>query len=463
MKKILLSLFDSNIVRNILRTDVVRVLLESNDVNSIVILTHPTKVNEYKKEFTSPKIIFDSYPLNKPSRSELFSWFLIKHTIHTKNVRSKIDEIYDRDGSYFLRKLLKYVIALITFYVSYIKIVDLFIKKITIFCFNEKKFEPLIEKYNPDLVFLPTIFGNNDIRLLKLCLKKNIPNMGMIKSWDNLLGKDPLLLWPNYLVVHNEIVKKLAISMHGYPKERIFISGIPQFDVYQNKDFVLSREDFFNRLKINPDKKLIVYSAMGGWISLYEVEIIKMLADIINNSDSLLYSSQLLVRLHPAYLSEDEKLKEIPNIILVRPGVSSFNKEPGHIDFEFRNDDTLELASTLKWANVLINSGSTMTIDAVCFDTPVINIGFDGYVSEKILEKSAKRLLMKDHYLPIIKSGGVKAVYNKEELVEAINTYLKDPSIDQEGRKRIVNEQCYKFDGKSGQRIGYFILNHLNK
>jgi hypothetical protein len=41
-----------------------------------------------------------------------------------------------------------------------------------------------------------------------------------------------------------------------------------------------------------------------------------------------------------------------------------------------------------------------------------------------------------------------------EELLKYINMYLENPSLDKEGRKRIINEQCYKLDGRSGERIG---------
>jgi hypothetical protein len=61
------------------------------------------------------------------------------------------------------------------------------------------------------------------------------------------------------------------------------------------------------------------------------------------------------------------------------------------------------------------------------------------------------------HYQPIVKSGGVKIVYSIDELIHSINSYLDNPGLDRDGRKRIIEEHCFKLDGKSGQRIGKFI------
>lgn len=463
MKTILMNVFDSNMVRNIMRTDVLKTLLESDDVGKVVLLTHHTKVEVYRREFASPKIIIDQYPPNIASKLDLYAFFLGRHIIHTRNVRLKIDELYDRArGNRFVR-ILKYLGALFIFYTSIPKPIDRLYRALNIWMYDEHLFDDLMQKYKPDFVFLPTIFGHNDLRLMKYCRIHHIPTVGMIKSWDNLLGKDPLLMWPDRLVVHNDIVKGYAMDMHQYPESRIFVSGLPQFDVYADPHFPPTKEAFFASLGLDPSKRLVLYSCMGGWISLHEREIIEMLARLVHEKGVLCEPSQLLVRLHPAYRSEDAELEKIPNITVVRPGIPSMDRNPERFDFEFRIDDTKELAATLKYADVIINSGSTMTIDAACFDTPIINMAFDGDMGKDVYERSAERLLKKDHYAPILASGGVAVVDTKEELIEAINSYLKDRTLHRAGRARLVAEQCYTLDGKAGRRIGEYILRSMKE
>jgi hypothetical protein len=457
-KTLLMSVFDGNMVRNILRTDVLTLLVESPELNKIVVLCHPSKVNLYREEFKNEKLVFEAYPSTIPKFSDIIAGFIIRHIIHTNNVRAKIDELRDRAAGSYLARLCKYFIALIIFYTSQVSLIDRLYRACAIWLYDDRPFESVLRRHTPDLVFLPTIFGNNDIRLLKRCTRLGVKNVGMIKSWDNLLGKDALLIWPDRLIVHNEIVKGYATSMYGFPTSRIFISGIPQFDIYAHLDKLPSKEAFLESMQLDPAKKLLVYSCMGRWISLHELEIVRLLAEIVQTPGKLSVPSQLLVRLHPAYPSEDVLMGTIPGIRVVRPGMVDKDRNPERFDFEFHQKDTIELMATLKYADVLMNSGSTMTIDAACFDTPIINIAFDGKMGKDVFVRSAERLLKKDHYLPILATGGVSVAHTEEELIAQIDEYVCNRQKNHGGRQRIVDEQCFRMDGQSGSRIAHFIL-----
>ena len=457
MKTVLIYVYDSNIVRNILRTKVLPTLIQSTKIAKIVLLVHALKVDEYSEEFTDPKIVLEAYPPNRPSKGELGAWFLIRQTIPTNNVRLKINEILDRNPSL---RIPKYICALVIHTLSRWYRLQRLILKILEIPFRTATFAPLLEKHKPDLVFLPTTYDINDIRLLKYCRAHKIPTVGMIKSWDNLLGKDALVIPPDHLVVHNDIVKRHAIELTHYPEKEILVSGIPQFDIYADPSFTDSKEAFFKEMGLDPSKKLILYACMGAWINLHEREMIEIIADLVA-TNTFAYPAQLLVRLHPAYLSEDEAVKKIPNITLDRPGNGNFDRNSWRADWEFSVNDTRRLANTLKWSDVVIHSGSTMSIDAVSFDLPIVNVGYDGNVQNEKYERSARRLLKKDHYRPIVESGGVTAVESTEELITAVNGYLRDRGLHRQGRERIIAEQIYKLDGKAGERIGNFIIECL--
>ncbi len=456
-KTILIHVFDSNIVRNMLRTDVLKVLLSSG--HKVVLLMQPRRIDVYKKEFSHKNIEIIEYPAPNPNIVELVGWFIAKNSIHTYNVRQKQEELLDKKRERNLR-LPKYLVARVVFAFSRFFFFRAIVKKVVAHCFDHSRFNLILEKYRPDIVFLPTIFTTNDIRLLKACKKKKIQTVGMIKSWDNLTGKDPMLIHPDWLIVHNQKVAEEAMVMHKYPQANIFVSGIPQLDVFAKSDFPSSRTDFVAKLGLDPNKKIVLYTAMGSWIVTHEKEIIEILADIVSNK--LPFPAQLLVRLHPAYASEDEKLKGIKNVILDRPGGSNFQFNSWRADWEFDIEDTRHLVSSIAHSAVVVNSGSTTTIDAACLDKPIINICFDGYAGEsEVQSRSVRRLLCKEHYMPIIKSGGVQVVYNIEELTKAIIDSIAEPSKYRDGRLKIVSEQCYKLDGNSGKRIGEYILQKL--
>jgi CDP-glycerol glycerophosphotransferase (TagB/SpsB family) len=129
---------------------------------------------------------------------------------------------------------------------------------------------------------------------------------------------------------------------------------------------------------------------------------------------------------------------------------------------EILEDDMEHLANSLYHAAVVITTTSTISIDAARFDKPIINMAFDGW-EKRPFHKSVRRKFTRHHahYQPIVKSGGVYIVNTFDEMPAAINRYLEHPEYEQEGRARIVREQCQFTDGKSGERIGKALLAQL--
>jgi hypothetical protein len=54
--------------------------------------------------------------------------------------------------------------------------------------------------------------------------------------------------------------------------------------------------------------------------------------------------------------------------------------------------------------------------------------------------------------------GGIRVAHNFDELFAYVNAYLDDPTLDREGRARIVERECRAIDGKTGERVGQYVL-----
>src|SRR5262249_5037667 len=102
----------------------------------------------------------------------------------------------------------------------------------------------------------------------------------------------------------------------------------------------------------------------------------------------------------------------------------------------------------------------TIAIEAAICDTPVVNIGFDGPEVRPLLD-SAARYYRYDHYRPLVEAGAVRVAAAPDELIGLVRTYLDQPELDQAGRARAVEEQCYRADGRSAARLAEFILGQL--
>lgn len=455
-KTILINIFDTGAIRNILRTGVLDVLKKDENIK-IVILFPEDKKEMYEKEFASENVIIDSWPDKLPSKIEQFALFVTKNSIPTHAVR-QIQEV-GIDGSIMKRG--RYIFARVFWLFGHIYLWRAFVRIIVANFFNDALFGDVIKKYKPDLIFCPTIYSINDLRLLKYAKENKISVIGMIKSWDSLTSKDPLLIKPDYLIVHNEIIKKEAVNIGHYPEEKIFIAGMPQFDNYINENVLVPREEFLNSRGLDPDKKLILYIAVGACLSLHEKEMIELLGEIINSGE-LKYPAQLLVRLYPSFTSNEDQIKPIPNMVMERPGKALFSDSEKTLrdNYDLKGGATEHLINSLKWSDVSIDGGSTTIIESSLLDTPSVMIGFDA-CEDKNYWRSSKRLPKRDHEIPAVKSSGFKVANNKQELIKYINEYLDNRNLDKEGRQRLVQEQCYKIDGKAGERVAKFILSKI--
>ena len=109
------------------------------------------------------------------------------------------------------------------------------------------------------------------------------------------------------------------------------------------------------------------------------------------------------------------------------------------------------LADLLYHSDVIISHISTLTIDAAVFNKPSIFIGFD--VEQKPYYKGLRRFHDMEYLQEIRKTGGVKLAESLDELFKYVSQYLANPKLDEEGRKKIVEEYCWKLDAKSSERL----------
>lgn len=310
----------------------------------------------------------------------------------------------------------------------------------------------IMNRHKPDVVFAPTMIPREEVALLRLAKQRGIATVGMFKSWDNPTSKAFLRIFPDRIICHTEHVKQEAHELYGYPFERMIVTGVPQFDEYVHVQTLESRDAFFENLGLDSKKKLIVYAPAGDWMSMTDKETLEILLDAIDRGE--VRDVQVLLRLHPAYESKAEELKGRAHLIVERPGVYLSAKLR---DVELDLAEMRHLASMFAYADVSINTASTLTIESAIFDTPVVLIGFDGR-EKKPYWQSVVRYYDREHYVKVLKTHAARLVKSPDEFIEAINAYLHEPDKDSAQRAQLVREQCFQLDGKAGKRVADAIL-----
>jgi len=449
MKTIFISILSGVEAKDILRTDVVHRLLRAGH-RVVLFFKSKERIDFYKKEFEHSNLIFESVSRFSLSRGDRLFEFLKKYLTRTKTIFLHKKAVFFTEQNYLTygaSVMLSFVLGW-----SWVRSVSrLLDEKLVV----NNSFSGFFDQYNPVLVFLANLFDPMEIAILRESKKRNIRTVGFINSWDKITSKGHIRILPKKLIVTNEVVKKEAIQYLNEKEKDIFVSGVPFYDNYVHKP-VLSREEFFKKIGADSQKELLVFAPLGRIWALSDWDMIDMLYGLIQKK-VFKKDLEFLVRFPPNDFVHEENIKKRPYLRCDVPGVR-FQTSLG-MDWDMNFSEIEYLRNTLHHCSILVGYSSSVSIDAAFWNKPVINIGFT--VRPTPANKDPITRYQTTHYSKALRSGGIRLVNSKEELIEWVNKYLEDPLRDAEGRARLVREQCYRVDGKAGERIAEFLLKNL--
>jgi len=312
-----------------------------------------------------------------------------------------------------------------------------------------------IEQYKPSLVFGTNVFYMADAQFMRLAHERGIRTLGMVRSWDNCYSKGVLRFIPDTLLVNTHLIKEECVALHDVPAERIEVIGLPQFD----DSFTgvrTSREQFMHSLGVNPAKKLIVFAPGGAALTDIDWQFCDILKGAMDTG-AIKERVHILVRNHPIHSADLSRFEGDERFTIEYPGKGFRNNRK---ETELVPDEAKHLADTLASADVVLWVATTLGIDAAVFDKPEIVLNFDGYETRPYYH-SVRRYHDEDHMKKMLATGGMHVASTKEELIEWINRYLDDPTLDAAGRKKVVETQIVYTDGKAGERLERTLLAYI--
>ncbi len=451
MKTIFISIFEGVEVKNILRTPILKNLLADKEVRIVLFTKSQAKVDYYSAEFKDPRIFFEVVEWKSPSRIDRFFSklkFTLLRTETTNLKRKMVSEYEGRYIGYYIGRIVNFILAWpfvrrITRYFDFIVVKD-------------STYASYFDKYSPQLVFLAHLFDEPEVSLLREAKRRNVISVGFVNSWDKVTSRCIFRLLPDKAVTFNSIVKDELVRFNEMKPQDIFVSGLPQYDYFYRRT-PATREEFFKKISISPDKNLIVYASMGRAFSTSDWDMIDLLSTIIA-SDKIVKNSALFVRFQPNDFVDQEELKKRPHLKYDQPGIR-FGSKRG-VDWDMNFSDLEHLADTLHYAALLVCYASSISIDAAVFDKPVINIDFEVQHTASLL-KSPTQYYKSLHYRNALATGGIDLVRSEAELIASINKYLTDPHIHSKERTRLVVEQTVYNDSNSGKRIAEYLLSFI--
>lgn len=446
--KILFNITHGFQARMLLRSAISDGLLDRGA--SLLIVSHSSKEEYFQREFSHPQITLEEMP-ERFSRVEAHLVNMRQYLLMNPSLGATLNyknEAFrrERPRRYWLARAGNSVLGRVPLLRKAYQAGEATL-------FRGVEFDDLLKRHRPDLVVTGTPgLNRNDIHLMRAARRHGIETATVMLSWDNLSSKGYMGAVPDNLFVWSDLMASEAVKYHNYPQDRIRWCGAAQFDLYHGIRERFDRMAWRRQHGVPEGRPLIVYGTINPALIPHEYNMLKQIADSLKSS-AFKVRPYLWVRLHPQvvrgyYAQSLEPYKALG-------GEDAFIEEPPvqseKLPWDLPKADAEHLARLMAAADIVVTPNSTLSIDAACAGTPIINVFFDG--EEPIMpELSAKRFMFYTHYAHILATGGIGKAMTIEDFVRMANGYIENPDLDRAGREGILRQQMNRLDGQAGAR-----------
>jgi len=265
----------------------------------------------------------------------------------------------------------------------------------------------------------------------------NAKILGIIGSTDKLTTKGPVPRHIDRYLAYGERMARELVDYHHVSRSRVRNVGWPQLDHAIKKENKKSVE-WFKQYGIDESWTVILFAGNSERLGAHEPAISREVANAVTRK-RFGNNVMLIVRPHPNDQHWRDRFADLHN----PPQVQVQQAEWGNL---------AGLNDTLQHSAVVIASQGSITLDAIAVDKPVVNIAFDHGV-KRSESWEVKRFYEMDHYKDVVRDGAARIVYSMDEMLLAIETYLKNPSIDKPARKKTRDRILEPLDGQSSRRL----------
>lgn len=446
MKTIFITSFHPHISRNILLTPVFETLKKEPDLR-LVLIVPDYKIEYFKEQFRNRNVFVEGvqpYAANRTKKGIILKRIGM-YMCPTETVRLR-----RRFKYYCDHKIGSLIFAWFFGMLGCSQSIRAYIRGFDLRFSPKGFFDSLLDRYHPDLIFSTDPQNDNDVSLMQDARLRYIPIIAMVRSWDNTTQR-VFRVFPDRMLAGSNAIAEECIVIHGFPKEKLVITGQPHYDRYLTAP-IKSKDQFFKELGFDPNKRLIMYAPVGDvTLIMKENDMDQYVMEILASIDT-----QTLVRFPP-----DENVRLInfnkpDTMVIHRPGHAFRNTQ--FTDREIRREDDDSLIDQMYYSSVVVTGPTSICLDAAFMDKPVIAV--DCYPSERDFFQKVYQYSY-THMKKMLGFKGVHYATTKEDLLAQINIYLKNPAADSDGRVRIRQQWFSHADSHAGERVAAEILNMI--
>lgn len=331
--------------------------------------------------------------------------------------------------------------------------------------FTPNLYADLFQRYRPSLVVAATPGWRLDRYLLRESARRGIQNLACIVGWDNTSSYSLPGAHVDWANCWSEIQKEELMLGSDWRSGQVHVGGIPSYDGYFKRTWVLPREQYFAQHHLDPKRALISFAC--SFVSFSpNLQDVEALARLVSR-EQLSKPAQLLVRLHPnhfmdvpRFIEEREKIRalarELPHVHVVEP--VALGGELGH----YSGEDMPEKSSMMAHSDIFTTVYSTMVVEAATHDRPVLSVCLDspeGWRGKFTLPLS--QIGGWPTHSRFLQSGAGRVALTEDELRDLLNQTLENPHTQRAARQEFIRRECTFTDGSAGARTGEYILSKI--
>jgi hypothetical protein len=281
-----------------------------------------------------------------------------------------------------------------------------------------------------------------------------IPTAAFVFSWDNLTTRSRIFVPYDYYLMWNDGMKAQLLDQYRHlSPNQVFVTGTPQFDFHYKPEYCLPREKLCAQLGIDPARPFILYTTGMDTDFLDEHKFIEAVIRFVRETD-IRPKPQLVVRTYIKGTSaEIQKLAAQDICDVVFPPIL-WDKQ---WIMPLREDLSI-YSSLLHHCALGINAASTVTLELMALNKPVINIAMEPPGSNLPDFERFSRHVSYEHFRPVVASGGTMVARSLDDLRNLIECGLLNPQA-QSGQRRSFMRQMMNgtLDGQSGRRVAEWL------
>jgi CDP-Glycerol:Poly(glycerophosphate) glycerophosphotransferase len=326
----------------------------------------------------------------------------------------------------------------------------------------------LFDKYKPDLVIASTPGWRVDRYILREAARRQVPTATVIVGWDNPSSYAIPGARVDYATCWSALQKEELVLGSDWNPARVHIGGIPSYDGYIRKEWLMARSEYLGLHGLDPALKLISYACSFVHFAPNYPNV-EALAKLVSGNE-LVEPSQLLVRLHPSHFQDKPQIfaderemiqaleSKYPRVHVVRPVPLG-----GSLGY-YGGEDMPEKSSMLAHSDVFVTVYSTMVVECALHNRPIVAAVLDipgGWNKPQKYSLSLKDIGNWPTHRRFRDARAGRVASDENELRDAINGYLSDPTLDATERRKFIEQEITYTDASAGRRTADFILKVL--